>query len=79
MGCAAVWRHVGQQEELSHSVQVSRGSDCCRGHRIGATPLSHPGGSSLPYSLRMQVRARCLQRAVQPREAALGFGEAFKR
>ena len=43
MGCAAVWRHVGQQEELSHSVQVSRGSDCCRGHRIGATPLSHPG------------------------------------
>ena len=78
MGCAAVWRHVGQQEELSHSVQVSRGPDCSGGHRVRATPHS-PQGSGPPSSLGTQARAGCLRRAVQPGEAALGAGEAFGR
>lgn len=77
-GRAAVWRHVGQQEELGRSVQVSRGPDCSGGHRVGATPPS-PRGSGPPSSLGTQARAGCLRRAVQPREAALGAGEAFRR
>ena len=59
MGCAAVWRHVGQQEELGRSVQVSRGPDCSGGHRVGATPPSPRVPALLPPWGRRPEQAAC--------------------
>ena len=58
-GRSAVWRHVGQQEKLGGSVQVSRGPDCSGGHRVGAMPRSPRGSGPLPPWGRRPEQAAC--------------------